>query len=118
MRAWEILENRVTPSRPITVRHLHKLKKEEHRRLAVDQERKALIPIMYGSTKWHQEQLELERTELELAQMRAEVAGTKAETKSKTKEAISDMARSGIKAENQTEQTIVALARRGLDKGR
>ena len=116
MRAWEFLENRDPPSRPLTICHLHKLKNEENRRLAADQERKALIPIMYGSTKWHQEQLELERTELELAQMRAEIAATKAETRSKARDRISELARSGIKAESQVEQKIEAMAQQGLGR--
>ena len=40
--------------------------------------------------------LELDRLELELAQMRPEIAATEAEGVMKSREAVSDMARSGI----------------------
>jgi hypothetical protein len=117
MRAWEILtENYVPPSRQMTVRHLHDLKKEEKNRLSNDQKRRSIIPIMYGDSQWEREMLELERMRLELAQMRAEIAATEAETAAKSRDAISDMARSGIKAENQTKQKITAMAKRGLGR--
>ena len=117
MRAYEILENRRPRTNPITIRGLHKLKKEEKRRSAVQRERQALVPIMYSNSQWRREQLELERLELELAQLRAEPAATEAETKAKKNtDAISDMARSGIKAENQTGQKITAMAKRGLGR--
>ncbi len=48
--------------------------------------------------------------------MRAEIAATEAETKAKNTDAISDMARSGIKAQNQIEQKITTLAKRGLGR--
>ena len=116
MRAWEIMENRRRRTKPITIRGLHKLKKEEKRRSAVQRERRALVPIMYSNTQWRREQLELERLELEMIQLKAEIAATKAETKTKNTNAIFDMARSGIKAQNQTEQRITALAKRGLGR--
>ena len=101
MRAWEILENYDPPSRPLTIRHLHTLKKEEEHRLAAGELRKAIVPIMYGSTQWEKEQLELERMRLELRQMTAEIAATEAETAAKSRNKISGMALSGIKADDQ-----------------
>ncbi len=71
---------------------------------------------MYSNTQWRLEQLELERMELELSQLRAEIAAMEAETKAKSRNSIFDMARSGIKAQNQTEQKITALAKRGLGR--
>jgi len=116
MRAWEILEHRHSRSSPITIRGLHKQKKEEKQRFATDQKRKAIISIMYGSTQWERELLELERMRLELRQMKAETAATEAETAAKCRDAISDMASSGIEAENQTEQKITAMAKRGIGR--
>ncbi len=116
MRAYEILENRNPPSKPITLRALHKLKRQSKLRSTAQQQHKALYPIMYSNTQWRREQLEIERMELELSQLRAEIAATEAETKAKNTDAISDMARSGIKAQNQTEQKIAALAKRGLGR--
>ena len=116
MRAHEILENRRPRTKPITIRSLHKLKHESDLRSAAQQQHKALYPIMYSNTQWRREQLEIERMELELSQLRAEIAATEAETKAKNTDAISDMARSGIKAQNQTEQKITALAKRGVGR--
>ncbi len=116
MRAYEILENRNPRSKPITIRSLHKLKHESKLRSAAQQQHKALYPIMYSNTQWQREQLELERMDLELIQLRTEIDATEAETKAKSRDAISDMARSGIKAQNQTEQKIAALAKRGLGR--
>ncbi len=118
MRAYEILENYDPPSKPVTLRALHKLKHQSKLRSAAQQQHKALYPIMYSNTQWRREQLELERMELELSQLRAEIAAMEAETKAKNTDAISDMARSGIKAQNQTEQKITALAKRGLGRGK
>ncbi len=116
MRAYEILENYDPPSKPVTLRALHKLKHQSKLRSAAQQQHKALYPIMYSNTQWRRERLELERMELELAQMRAEIAATEAETKAKNTDAISDMARSGIKAQDQTDQKITALAMRALGR--
>lgn len=116
MRAWEILENYNPPSRPITMRHLHTLKNEEKRRLAAEEQRRAIVPIMYNNSQWEREMLELERMRLELRQMTAEIAATEAETATKSHDKISGMALSGIKAENQTEQKITAMAKRGLGR--
>ncbi len=116
MRAYEILENYDPPSKPLTLRALHKLKHQSKLRSAAQQQHKALYPIMYSNTRWRREQLEIERMELELSQLRADIAATEAETNAKNPDAISDMAHSGIKAQNQTEQKITALANRGVGR--
>ncbi len=74
MRAYEFLENRKPRSKPITIRSLQKLKHESKLRSAAQQQHKALYPIMYSNTQWRREQLELERMELALSQLRAEIA--------------------------------------------
>ena len=72
------------------------------------------MPKMYGNPARRREMLELERLELELMQMRAEIAATEAETAEKSRDRISAMARSGIKAEKQSDQKVTALAKHGM----
>ena len=81
MRAYEILENydRNPPSKPLTLRALHKLKHEGKAREESESERLALLPLIYGNQARRRERLELERLELELVQMKAEIAATEAE---------------------------------------
>ncbi len=98
MRAYEFLENRNPPSKPLTLRALHKLKHEGKAREESERERLELLPLIYGNPERRRERIELERLELELEQMKAEIAATEAETAGKSREAVSDMARSGIKA--------------------
>ncbi len=114
MRAYEILENRNPPSHPLTLRALHKLKNEEKARKESERERLALLPKMYGNPARRREELELERLELELAQMRAEIAATVAEIELKSREAVSDMARSGIVGMELADQKLTDLARDGM----
>ncbi len=116
MRAYEILENYDPPSKPVTLRSLHKLKHETRAREESENRRRELMPKMYGNPARRRERLELERLELELAQLRAEIAATEAEAGVKSRMVVSDMARSGIKAQNQSEQKITAMAKRGLGR--
>ena len=114
MRAYEILENRNPPSHPLTLRALHKLKHEEKARKESERERLALLPLIYGNLERHRERLELERLELEMAQMKAEIAATEAEVGLKSREAVSDMARSGIAAGKFMDRKVTDLARDGM----
>lgn len=116
MRAWEFMESYARATERFTIRGLHKLKKDEKRRLAAEEQRRAIVPIMYNNSQWEREMLELERMRLELRQMTAEIEAKEAETAAKSRDVISDMARSGIKAENQIEQKITAMAKRGLGR--
>ena len=115
MRAWEILiENYDPPSKPLTLRALHKLKNEEKAREESERDRLELLPLIYGNPERRREKLELERLELELRQMRAEIAATVAEVGLKSRDRISDMARLGIKAANQSDQKVTAMAKDGM----
>ncbi len=114
MRAYEILENLDPPSKIITLRALHKLKHDGKAREESENRRLELMPKMYGNPARRREILELERLELELAQMRAEIAATEAEVGLKSREAVSDMSRSGIKAAKQSDQKVTALAKDGM----
>jgi hypothetical protein len=62
------------------------LKNEEKRRLSADEQRNAIVRIMYSSSQWEREMLELERMRLELDQLRAEIAATDMEAKAKSKD--------------------------------
>lgn len=117
MRAWEILtehEDNNPPSKPVTLRSLNKLKHEMRAAEISRRERLKLLPLIYGNQDKRRERLELERLELELAQTRAEIAATEAETAAKSRDRISDMAKSGIKAAKQSEQEVTALAKHGM----
>ena len=114
MRAWEILENYDPPSKPLTLRALHKMKHEGKAREESENRRLELMPKMYGNPARRREILELERLELELAQMRAEITATEAEVGLKSREAVSDMARSGIAAAKSMDRKVTDLARDGM----
>ena len=114
MRAYEILENRNPPSKPLTLRAIHKLKHDGRAREESENRRLELMPKMYGNPARRREELELERLGLELMQMRAEIAATEAEIGLKSREAVSDMARSGIAGAELADQKIVAMARDGM----
>ena len=116
MRAYEFLENRNPPSHPLTLRAIHKLKHEGRAREESENRRLELLPRMYGNPEIRRERLELERLELELRQMRAEIAATEAEIGLKSREAVSDMARSGIAGAESADQKFTDLAKRGVGR--
>lgn len=116
MRAYEFLENLDPPSKPLTLRAIHKLKHEGGAREESENRRLELMPKMYGNPARRREELELERLELELRQMRAEIAATVAEVGLKSREAVSDMARSGIAGAELADQKVTALAKRGVGR--
>lgn len=116
MRAWEFTENLNPPSKPITLRALHKLKIEAKSKAQGDQERMALMPIMYGDAGRRSEQLELERLELEMAQLRADIAATNAETATKSATLLHKNAKSGLKAKQQQQQKLTKLAKSALGR--
>ena len=84
------------------------------RRAKTERERLKLLPLIYGNPDRRRERLELERLELENSKTRAEIAATEAETKAKSRDRISDMAKSGIKAEKQSDKKVTALAKDGM----
>ena len=117
MRAWEFLgEHRAPPSPPVTLRALHKMKLEAQAKTREEQERYALMPLMYGKADRRREQLELERLELEMAQLRAEIAATESETASKSAMVTHKNARSGIAAMAKSRGQITKLAKNGLGR--
>ncbi|TFH50822.1 MAG: hypothetical protein E4H01_01370 [Lysobacterales bacterium] len=117
MRAWEFLgEHRSPPSMPITLRALHKLRLDAKRREASEQERQAIMQVMYADPSAEQEQLELERLRLELDQLRAETEATKSETEAKSAIALTKNAKSGLAAMERNQDHITKLAKNGLGR--
>ncbi len=116
MRAWELTENDDPPSNPITIRALHKLKIEAKAKAQSDQERMAFMPIMYGDSDRRREQLELERLELEMAQLRADINATNAETAAKSAMALSKNAQSGIEAAKRQKQKFNKNVKAGVGR--
>ncbi len=117
MRAWEFLgEHRAPPSPPVTLRALHKMKLEAQAKTREEQERYALMPLMYGDPDKRREQLELERLELEMAQLRTEIAAAEADTASKSAMVIHKNAKSGIAALAKNRSQIIKLATNGLGR--
>ncbi len=113
MRAWEFLSEHEIPLKPVTLRALHKMKLEVHAKEKAEQERFALFPLMYGNTDHRREQLELDRMELELEQLRQEL---KSETKSSTYKTIGKMAKFGIDTKETNQKHITKLARSSLGR--
>jgi hypothetical protein len=69
---------------------------------------------MYGNPERRREELKLERLELEMKQMRAEIAATVTGVGLKSREAVSYMARSGIAGMELADQKVTDLARDGM----
>ncbi len=80
MRAYEFLENREPPSKPITLRGLHKMKLEQKRHETADEERHNLMRIMYTEQPSEQEKYDLEKQRLEVEQIRADIMATNVST--------------------------------------
>ena len=76
----------------------------------------ALMPLMYGDADRRREQLELERMELEMAQLRADINATNTETAAKSPMAIHDIAKSGIDAAEKSQQKLTKLAKSGIGR--
>ncbi len=78
MRAYEFIREEIIPSKPVTLRSLHKIKHAERRQAQVDAERRILMPIMYGiddpgDDELAQRSLELDRREIDLLKREAEL---------------------------------------------
>ena len=116
MRAYEFLENREPPSKPITLLNLHQMKLAAKRKQEAEKERRTLMAIMYSDPASEQERNDLERQRLELAQIRAEIAATNAETASKSATLLHKNAKRGIKAADKNQQKLTKLAKKGLGR--
>ncbi|MBC8270003.1 MAG: hypothetical protein H8E36_14760 [Rhodospirillaceae bacterium] len=117
MRAWEFLnEDREPPSKPITIRAIHKMKLAAKRHQASEEKRHALMAIMYADPASEQVNNDLERQRLELEQLRTEIAATKAETKNKSATLLHHSAKRGIKAAEKSQNHVTKLAKSGLGR--
>ena len=116
MRAWELNENNDPPTKPITLRALHKLKIEAKAEAKSEQERLAFMLVMYGDSDRRREQLELERLELEMMQLRADINATNMETASKSAMVVHTNAQSGIDAAEKSQQKLTKMAKSGIGR--
>ena len=116
MRAYEFLENREPPSKPITLRGLHKMKLEQKRHQAAEKERHAIMQVMYSDPASEQEKHDLVKQRLELAQLRADINATNVETASKSAIALHNNAKFGIKSANKQKQKFVNNIKSGLGR--
>ncbi len=111
MRAWEIIKEDQKRRPEISLRHLNHLKHINRARAASLARQAALKRTMYANPAWEHERIELEKARLELEHQKAELAATKAEIQAKTKEAISDMADAGSKANQQSRAKVASMAK-------
>ncbi|MBC8269064.1 MAG: hypothetical protein H8E36_09975 [Rhodospirillaceae bacterium] len=118
MRAHEFISEdyKVSPSQPLTLRNLHKMKNQAAKDEQQEQERDLIRSIMYSDNSWKVEALEIARLTLELDQLRAEIAQTKAETKNKYATALHSSAKQGLKSKQKSQQHITKLAKSALGR--
>ncbi len=78
MRAYEFIQETVTPTKTVPLRSLHKIKHAQRRQEQADAERRILMPIMYGiddpqDDELAQQSFEMERREIDLLKREAEL---------------------------------------------
>ena len=116
MRAWEFIgEGNQPPSNPITLRSLNKLKIRARQKSAEDQQRFALMPLIYGNSEHIKDQLDIQRQKLEIQQLEMQI---RKEQDSETYDAISAMAKSGIDAADENKKKLAGMAKSGLGRSR
>ena len=121
MRAYEFVteDYGASPSQPMTLRHLSKIRRKAIKDHQQEQERNVIRSIMYSDNAWKLEALEIARIELELAELRANINKTETETietASKSAIALHNNAKQGIKAEQQNQQKLHKLAKSSLGR--
>lgn len=92
MRAMEFIQEDVTPSKPVTLRSLHKIKHEQRHQRDIEAERRLLMQIMYGIDNTHEAELDL------LDQRRRQ--------SEKNQNVVRKMAKSGIAATKKSEARL------------
>ena len=111
MRAHEFITEDQKRRPEISLRHLNHLKHVNRARAASHARRDLLVRTMYANPAREHEQIELEKAQLELEKQKAELAATKADARAETSKAITGMARSGSKAEQQSRTKIASMAK-------
>ena len=111
MRAHEFITEDEKRRPEISLRHLNHLKHINRARAASLARQAKLKRFMYASPAREHEQIELEKARLELEQQKADLAATRAEIQAKTKEAITDMADAGSKANQQSRSKVASMAK-------
>ena len=95
---------------------MNKLKKVKKARQASYDRRQKLVSVMYADPARELHQIELEKARIELAQEKAELAATKAEMERADKDALADIATSGIEARQANRDQVHRMADRELGR--
>ncbi len=111
MRAHEFITEDEKRRPEISLRHLNHLKHINRARAASLARQAALKRVMYANPAREHERIELEKARLELEQQKAELAMTKAEAQAEPKEAITDMADAGSKANQRGRAKVASMAK-------
>ena len=111
MRAYEFDNEGKTTFRGITLRQLNREKRDYMRRKESLERRERLIPIMYGNPGKAHERLEFEKAQLELEHQKAELAAARREARTKSDEAIAELAIGGAKAGQTSRSKVTNMAR-------
>ncbi len=111
MRSHEFIAEDQKRRPEISLRHLNHLKHINRARAASHARQAKLKRVMYASPAREHEWIELEKARLELKQQKAEIAATNAGTQAETKEAITDMADAGSKANQQSSAKVASMAK-------
>lgn len=115
MRAWEFFREAMR-SPIISLRHVNKLKHVKLARQKAQDKRQELFAVMYSSPTTELQYIELQKARVELAQQKAALALTQAETAQANKEAVTNMARSGIETRHANQEKMKKMAMLGIDR--
>ncbi len=92
------------------------MKLEQKRHETADEERHNLMRVMYSEQPSEQEQIDLEKQRLELAQLHAEILATEVETASKSAMALHANAKQGLKSKQKNQQQFHKQVKSGLGR--
>lgn len=110
MRAHEFLNK--TLDRPlINLRRLNRRKRREQRLRAWQTQRLPVVQVMYADHERLHQATELERANLELEQLRADIEATRAETSREQQKARTELAALEAKASDRNRSHIAKMAR-------
>ena len=117
MRAFEFMTEQGV-RRPIqSLRHLNNLKGMAREREASHAKHLELVRLMYANPEIESQKIDLEKSRLELEQLKADIVAANSETKTDAIAAISDLAKSNQSARKKKSEHISSMAKSAM-KGR
>jgi len=115
MRAWEIMRKRKrTPER--SLRAINQQKHNERDRRASLSRQAEFVSVMYRDVDRQARELSLEKSLVELEQMKADLATSKREAQNEPLKAIHRMAKGRAKSNDKSQTRITNMARAQLRK--